>query len=179
MSIEPGAIVLVSGVPGAGKTTIAALLAARLPRAVHIEADALQRMIVSGARWPDQEPIEEGFRQLRLRGRNSCLLADSFSAAGFVSIIDDIVIGSRLDEYVSDLRRSPVYLVMLLPALEVLRERNRTRSKSDVFHQSLQLDPVARTENAASGWHLDTSSLTANETVDRILRDLVTLGRIV
>jgi len=45
-------VIMVLGVPGAGKSTIAPLLASRFDRGVHVEADALQRMIVSGARSP-------------------------------------------------------------------------------------------------------------------------------
>ncbi|MBA2463263.1 MAG: AAA family ATPase [Actinobacteria bacterium] len=41
-------VVLISGVPGAGKTTVARLLAQRLPLAAHIEADEIQNLIVSG-----------------------------------------------------------------------------------------------------------------------------------
>ena len=64
------AIYLVSGIPGAGKTTVARLLAQRFER-VHIEADRLQELIVTGGLWPDQEPAEEAQRQLRLRGRHA------------------------------------------------------------------------------------------------------------
>ena len=67
-------VIIVSGVPGAGKSTIAPLLASHFEHDVHIEVDALEHMIVSGARWPGEEPIEEGYRQLRLRAHNACLL---------------------------------------------------------------------------------------------------------
>lgn len=171
-------VILVSGVPGAGKTTVAAELASRFPLGVHVEADALQRMIVSGARWPDEEPLAEGHRQLRLRGRNACVLADSFRDAGFVAVVDDIVIGSRLDDFLEDLVSRPIYYVLLLPDLETLRERNAQRAKADVFDQARELDPVARDETRRIGLRIDTSWLSVRESVDAILSGLEPEGRI-
>lgn len=46
INAQPGIIVL-TGIMAAGKSTVARLLAQRFVRGVYIEADALQRMIVS------------------------------------------------------------------------------------------------------------------------------------
>jgi len=177
-SVSIDGVIIVSGVPGAGKSTIAALLAARFERGVHVEADALQRMIVSGARWPGEEPIDEGYRQLRLRGRNTCLVADSFRQAGFVPVLDDIVVGSRVGEFLADLASRPVYLVMLLPDLETLERRNAERAKTDVFHQSLELDPIARNETRRAGLRIDTSRQSPTESVEAVLARLEADARI-
>ena len=98
---------LITGIPGAGKTTVSRLLAQRFPLAAHIEADRLQELIVSGSLWPDQEPREEAMRQLRLRARNAALLAESFlpGADGFDEPADfangsvsvDLVIAASFD----------------------------------------------------------------------------------
>ncbi len=169
--------IIVSGVPGSGKSTTARLLAASFDAGVHIEADALQRMIVSGARWPDEE-AGEGMRQLRLRGRNACLLADSFRLAGFVPVLDDIVVGTRLNEYLADLKTRPVYFVLLLPDLGTLRIRNASREKSNVFHQAEELDSVARHETRSVGLRLDTSGQSVDESLAAIRARLESEGRI-
>ena len=51
---DGAAVVVISGIQGAGKSTVADRLARRFPRAARVSADAMQEMIVSGGRWPEQ-----------------------------------------------------------------------------------------------------------------------------
>jgi chloramphenicol 3-O-phosphotransferase len=164
------AVLVISGIPGAGKSTVSAIVARRLEHSAHIEAEVLQRFVVSGSVWPDGEPRLEAMRQLRLRGRNVALLADSFFEAGFTPIIDDVVVGTRLGELRADLRSRPLLFVLLTPALDVVRERNRQRPNKDVFEAWGHLDAVARKETPRLGLWLDTSKQTAEESAEEILR---------
>ena len=164
------AVLVISGIPGAGKSTIAGLVARRLSRSVHLEAEVLQRFVVGGSVWPDGEPQEEAMRQLRLRGRNVALLADSFFQAGFTPVVDDVVIGTRLAELRTDLASRPLLFILLLPRLEVVRERNRQRPNKDVFAAWRHLDAVAREETPRVGLWLDTSDQSAEDSAEEILR---------
>jgi predicted ATPase len=174
---EP-AVFLISGIPGAGKSTVAALLAARFARGVHIDADVLRLMIVSGNAWapgqagnPLDDPAQrdEARRQLALRARHACLLADSFVRHGYMAVIDEIAIGDRLEDFLREIESSPLYVVQLTPSLDAVRARNAARPGRDVFAIWAHLDGVMRDTTRRVGLWLDSTSQTAEQTVEAIL----------
>ena len=165
---ERRGVILIGGIPGVGKSTLAARLARRFSRGVHIEADLLQKMIVRGGLWPDEEPADEARRQLSLRARNACRLADTFHEAGFVPVVDDVIVGSRLHEFLALLESRPCYFALLLPSLEDVRRRNRGRADKDVFDAWQHLDAVARDETPQLGMRLDTSGQSVDESLDAL-----------
>jgi len=163
-------VFLITGIPGVGKTTVSKALAARFPRAVAIEADWLQAIIVSGGLWPGEEPHEEVRRQLELRAKNAAMLADSFAEAGFLPVIDDVIPGySRLQIYLDSLGIRPVALVVLAPALEVALHRDEHRGYKRVGEQWAHMDAEIREKLAGLGLWLDTGEMTVEEVVDAIV----------
>lgn len=68
-------IVVVTGAMAAGKSTVAQLIAERLPRAVHVRGDVFRRMVVSGRVEMGPDPEPEALVQLRLRPVHVVVLA--------------------------------------------------------------------------------------------------------
>lgn len=171
-------IIVVSGVQGAGKSTVASLLAARFDRGAYVEADTLQRMIVAGGRWVTDDggpgqPQGEAHRQLRLRLRNACLLATSFRNAGFTAVIDDIIIGERWNHLREDLAPEPFHLVVLAPDVATVVERDAARKSHTVGAEWAQfLDEEQRRTMMGTGLWVDSTAQTPHETVDEVLRRL-------
>jgi gluconate kinase len=167
---EPApAVVLLSGVPGSGKSSVAEALAGRFGSSAHVEVDGLQELIVRGGRGPSPESDEEADRQIFLRARNACLLADSFRSAGFLPVLDDVVVRrSHLDFYRSQLASRPFHFVVLAPGPAVAWQRNLSREKVLTTDWS-PLDEAMRAELATAGIWIDNARQTVAETVDAVL----------
>jgi predicted kinase len=172
---ERPAFIVVTGIQAAGKSTVASLLAHRFPRGVHIEADALQRMIVSGGVWPGEPgPVTgEAATQLRLRLRNLCLLGRSFHDAGFSVVLDDIIIGERWEQIVEELGERPFSLIVLGPSVEAVLARDRARAKRTLGKAwARYLDAELRRTMAGIGLWIDNTNQTPAATVEAILSGL-------
>ena len=170
MSEESPRIYLVTGIPGAGKTTVSRLLAERFSRGVHVEADRLHWMIVRGALWPNEEPRDEAERQLVMRALNAAMLAANFFDNGFTVVVDDVIVGKdRLRIYERQLADRGFSLVVLAPPVEVALSRDAGRGDSSTEGIWAHLDAEQREKLGDVGLWLDTGRLSPDEAVAEIL----------
>ena len=169
-------IIVVTGIQAAGKSTVARMLAQRFGRGVHIEADVLQQMIVSGGEWITEPGVisEEAGCQLRLRLHNASLLARSFLEAGFTPVVDDIIIGERYDQLKSELPGVPFEVIVLAPSPDLVAiKRDAGRGKRVLGEKwARYLDHALRQTMAGEGMWVDSGDQTPEETVEEIIRRL-------
>lgn len=164
---------MITGAMAAGKSTVAELLAQRLPRSVHIRGDVFRRMVVNGREDMTPNPSRLAVDQLHLRYELAGVTADRYAEEGFDAILQDVIVGHELADFIRRITCPNRYLVVLSPSVSALEWREEKRSKPGSGHFSPgAMDEVLRQETARVGYWLDSSTQTPEETVDDILANL-------
>jgi adenylate kinase family enzyme len=172
-------VIILSGPPGAGKSSVAEALCERFDRMLHIEVDTLRHWVRAGYRHPWAEDAQT-LEQLDMAIRNACAITRETIATRYAVVISDVVHADQAERYAGLLADvgAAVHLVTLLPSIEVTRQRDAGRSDSlpervEVLHTALANEAAAGT---LPGAVLDSSDdADAATTADRV-QDLVARG---
>ena len=166
---------LITGAPGAGKSTVSDALCRRFDRAVRIPVDDIRDWVRSGFASP-LEWTAETTRQFALARRGAARIAADYADAGFVAVLDDVVPESELDQYTDYLGNIALRKVLLNPSLETVLARNAAPGRKPFDSSVLEaacrgLHPLLSEENRAdSGWIVvDSTGLNIDQTVDAIM----------
>lgn len=161
-------IVVISGTPGAGKSSVAERLAERFPKSAHLDVDIFRHMIVGGnvAPWEDTD-----LKQYSLLEKNFLAVTRIFLDERFVVIIDDVIGDDQVKKYQGMF--DDVYGFLLLPSKEVLKERDKFRDPE--YQMSDRIDVLY--PKFAEVPHpilkvIDSSDQTLDETVEEIYKQL-------
>jgi predicted kinase len=174
--------VIVTGMPGAGKTTVSSLAARLMPRAAHVDGDAVNLMIRSGFVWFSGKPTDDALRHDELCNRNLCSLANNFIDFGFTVLLDTVLADrSELDFFLALMSPRPVRLIVLDPGVEVCKHRNAGRDPETQFefHGYERLEADMKREFGDTGWWLDTSALNADQTAEILVTGMGSRTRVV
>jgi predicted kinase len=168
--------VVVTGMPGAGKSTVSTLAAGLMPRAARVKGDDVNEMILAGRVPFNAEPADEAARQDELCNRNMCALANNFIDFGFTVFMDTVIEDrAELDVLLGLLAPRPVRLVVLAPGIAACRHRNATRepiTERWEFDGYERLEAQMRRDIADLGWWFDTAALTPEETAARLVGEM-------
>lgn len=167
-------LLVISGPSSAGKTSVGHALAERRERAIHIDGDVIQRLVVSGSVTMEIPPPPGAIDQLRLRFKAALTVANLYRAAGFDAVLSDNLFEDEarrfLDSALESQPSRPVHFVMLDPSVDAIWTRYRQRpggGYTDTLTPEILKTAVERTPHV--GLWLDTSDQTLAQTVDEVL----------
>ena len=164
-------IVVISGPPGAGKSTTADALCERYDRTVHLVTDDAYAWIRMGF----IQPWKPGSaRQNMMVSRACARAATAYAQEQYGVFIDGVIGPNHLPAYIEELKTAavPIHYAVLLPPLPEIIRRSNERDKviaganDDMFTRVHRM--FADVHNPKP-WTLDNTALTANQTADAIM----------
>lgn len=170
-------ILLVSGPPGAGKTSVTLAVAERYDRMLRVEADTLREWVCAGYRHPWAGDAQAAEQRL-LAIRNASAVARESIAARYAVVIDDAAFADDLDAYRDALAGvdALVQAVTLLPGLDATLARDAGRTDPERVRESHARFAAEAAAGALPGAVLDTSPDASEYATAERLMDLLATG---
>lgn len=165
-------IIFVTGMAGAGKSTVGRMLAKRFPKCLFIQVDELREKMVTGYARPEGGIFtEEVIQQFQMARSTAIYMAHLYADQGVDVVIDDVCVPSNFVEQYAALFEIPeVHRVLLYPKAPVVVERIKQRG-GPLEH--IPYVPVIYNyldSMSKDGWIvLDSSEWTIEQTVNEVL----------
>jgi len=164
-------IIILTGPPGAGKSTIGKILASKIEKSAIVSSDDLRDMVKNGRAEVCGEGWEE---QLLLGEKNAVCLAKNFYKNGFNVILDDVLLNNKFKFYYENLKSRNLKIFLLLPNKDVLAKRDLERGQCAMKERAILLhDKFSEFIKKEKRFIIiDSSKHTKEETAEEILKRL-------
>ena len=169
-----GRIFVITGAPGAGKTTVGRALADALTKSIFVDGAVLADMVAAGRMPMTAEPTIGALEQLFTRYAGALTLADVYCANGFDTVIADDMVGDYLEDFLDLADTGPLHLIVLHPSVDAVHERELARG-TDAYRDGSAAENVwneVEFNTKRIGLWIDNSDVTPAQVVVRILRNL-------
>jgi len=165
-------IVILTGPPGAGKSTVNEILANKVPNSAIVSCDILRHMVKNG--YADRKS-KSWEKQCDLGAENTLLLAKNFYKKGFNVFLDDIICSKEgVDNYLNALKGNNIKIFLLLPNKEIVAKRDLERGEFAMKERALELhkkfEDFSKDEKRVIV--IDSSNQTPEETAEIIIKEL-------
>jgi cytidylate kinase len=175
----PVSLLVVTGPPGAGKSTVAALVADRLSRSVLIEGDAFFAFLRSGA----IEPWRPGSHAQNEIVVEAAALATGRFARDYVTVYDGVIGPWFVETFLGATGLDELHYAVLFPDVDTCVARVMTRSNHEFrdeaaarkMHDEFTRSDVDRRHVLVN---LGTADVAAEELVDRWERGDLRISRV-
>ena len=168
-------IIFITGMAGAGKSTVGRLVARHFPKCLFIQVDELREKMVKGYAIPEDGIFtEEVIQQFQMARSTAIYMAFLYAGHGVNVVIDDVCVPPNFVEQYAALFEVPeVHRVLLYPKAAVVIERIKLRGGP---FEHIKYVPVIYSyldTMSKAGWIvLDSSEWTIEQTVIEVLSNI-------
>jgi deoxyadenosine/deoxycytidine kinase len=169
-------IIFITGMAGAGKSTVGRLIAKHFPKSLFIQVDELREKMVSGYAIPEHGVFtEEVMQQFQMARFTAIYMAQLYASQGVDVVIDDVCVPNNFIEQYAELFANPqVQRILLYPDASRVIERITKRGGPMEHMQYVPVIYDFLETMPKDGWIvLDSSKWTIEQTVKEVLSNII------
>lgn len=168
-------IIFITGMAGAGKSTVGRLVARHFSKCLFIQVDELREKMVKGYARPENGIFtEEAIQQFQMARSTAIYMARLYANQGVDVVIDDVCVPPNFAEQYAVLFEIPeVHRVLLYPKAPIVIERIKQRGGPLEHIHYVPMIYKYLDSMSKDGWIvLDSSEWTIEQTVNEVLSNI-------